>query len=161
MDTKAHRLATSKDFVKRFLNGYMLLPFGVNLRRMTPLERDHSRGLNGALAAEIRAELGARRISVRALAAMADIDRLTLRRYVNAERALNTAHVEAIAEALEMDPGELMARAVARRDEDPDQVGPGGNVVPIRPVSDPPPSVPESGVALDGEQDAGTSEFDD
>lgn len=126
---------------------------------MTPMERDPQRGLNGALAAQIRAELGASRISVRALAGMADIDRLTLRRYVNADRPLNTAHVEAIAQALGLDPGELMARAVARRNNEPQVYGPSED--DSQSVSDPSSSVPGSRAALEADQDAGTTDDDD
>lgn len=90
---------------------------------MTPVERDHERGLNGALAAEIRAELAVREKTQTWLADEAGVDRLTLRRYLKAQRAMNTALVEAIAEALQLDPGELMARAVTRRNAHPELYG--------------------------------------
>lgn len=91
---------------------------------MTPIEKDHGRGLNGALAAEIRAELAVRDRTTTWLAERAQMDRLTLRRYLKAERAMNTAIVEAVAEALGVDPGDLMAQAVARRDRYPELYGP-------------------------------------
>jgi len=93
---------------------------------MTPLERDHERGLNGALAAEVRAELAVQNRKQTWLAAKADMDRVTMRRYVMAERAMNTAIVEVIATALGVDAGELMARAVQRRNRYPDLYGPIG-----------------------------------
>lgn len=91
---------------------------------MSPIERDHERGLNGALAAEIRAELAVQDKTTTWLAAEAGMDRLTLRRYLKAERAMNTALVEGLAQALQVDPGALMARAVARRDAHPDLYSP-------------------------------------
>lgn len=93
---------------------------------MAPVEKDHGRGLNGALAAEIRSEMGVQNISGHKLADLAGIDRLTLRRYTRGERALTTATVEAVANALGLDPFELMRRAVDRRDREPHLYGPEG-----------------------------------
>ena len=101
---------------------------------MTPIERDHGRGLNGALAAEIRAELAVQEKTLTWLSAAAGIERLTLRRYIKAERAMNTALIEAIALALQMDPGELMARAVERRNKYPELYGP--DATPARSADD-------------------------
>lgn len=86
---------------------------------MAPVEKDPARGLNGALAAEIRAQQGARNIKTSALSELSGIERVTLTRYLKPTRPINTAVVEAIARALDMDPGELMARAIRRRDEEP------------------------------------------
>lgn len=105
-------------------NGYKALPFDWYGPRMTPLERDHERGLNGALAAEIRAELAVQDKSQTWLAEATEIDRLTLRRYLKAQRALNTATIEVIAAALDVEPGELMLRAAERRNKYPDLYGP-------------------------------------
>lgn len=91
---------------------------------MSPVEKDHARGLNGALAAEIRAEMGVKGISGHKLAELSGIDRLTLRRYTKGERAISTATMEAVAEALGLDPGDLMRRAVERRDADEATYGP-------------------------------------
>lgn len=91
---------------------------------MSPVEKDHARGLNGALAAEIRAEMGAQEISGHKLADMTGIDRLTLRRYTKGTRGLSTSTIEAIALALKVEPGELMVRAAARRDANPELYGP-------------------------------------
>lgn len=91
---------------------------------MTPLERDHERGLNGALAAEIRAELAVQNRKQTWLALKTDMDRVTLRRYLMAERAMNTALIEAISTALGLDEGELMTRAVQRRNRYPELYSP-------------------------------------
>lgn len=90
---------------------------------MAPVEKDHSRGLNGALAAEIRAEMGVQEVSGHQLAELSGIDRLTLRRYLKTERGWTTANVEAVSQALGLDPGELMRRAVERRDRQPEVYG--------------------------------------
>lgn len=91
---------------------------------MTPIEKDPSRGLNGALAAEIRSELAVRQLSQTWLSEASGIERLTLRRYLNGERQINTAVAESIAQALDLDPSDLMVRAVSRRDADPFHYGP-------------------------------------
>ncbi len=91
---------------------------------MSPIEKDHRRGLNGALAAEIRSELGAQDKTQTWLSDESGIERLTLRRYLKAERGMTTAVVEAVTEALGLDPGELMVRAVVRRDREPATYGP-------------------------------------
>lgn len=90
---------------------------------MSPVEKDPHRGLNGALAAEIRSELAVQDKSQTWLAEASGIERLTLRRYLKGERAINTSVAEAIAGPLGLDPGELLARAVARRDAHPDLYG--------------------------------------
>jgi transcriptional regulator with XRE-family HTH domain len=113
-------MATVKGLGKVSPNGYNLGPICGRVRDMTPVEKDSARGLNGALATEIRAQQGMRRMSTAKLALASGIERGTLTRYLEAKRPLNTAHVEAIAEAIGMDPGELMALAVRRRDEQPD-----------------------------------------
>lgn len=103
---------------------------------MSPVEKQHERGLNGALAAEIRAEMGVRQVSGHQLAADAGIDRLTLRRYLKAERAWTTANLEAVAHALGLDPGDLMIAAVRRRDANPSLYGPeSGGAASLRAVA--------------------------
>lgn len=92
--------------------------------RMSPVEKDHARGLNGALAAEIRAEMAVQGVSGHRLAELTGIDRLTLRRYTKGDRALTTSTVEAVALALDLAPGDLMMRAARRRDENPALYGP-------------------------------------
>lgn len=81
---------------------------------MTPIEKDHAKGLNGALAAEIRAEIAAQGRTNIEVAKTVGMDRVTFQRYVNTVRGMNTAITEAIADALNVDPGELMVRAVRR-----------------------------------------------
>ena len=81
---------------------------------MTPVEKDHSKGLNGALAAEVRAEIAAQGLTNVEVARRMDMNRETFQRYVNMKRGIDTAIVDAIGEALAVDPAELMGRAVRR-----------------------------------------------
>lgn len=91
---------------------------------MTPVQKDPHRGLNGALAAEIRSELAVRQLTQTWLAEASQIERLTLRRYLNGDRPINTAVAESIAEALGLDAAELLLRAVHRRDANWHEYGP-------------------------------------
>lgn len=91
---------------------------------MTPVQKDPHRGLNGALAAEIRSELAVRQLTQTWLAERSQIERLTLRRYLNGDRPINTAVAESIAEALDLDAAELLLRAVRRRDSNWHEYGP-------------------------------------
>lgn len=84
---------------------------------MTPIEMDHSRGLNGAIAGELRAERSRRRITFDALSARTGISKRTLIRVLNGERAINMAVLESICEALGVPPSDLIKIAQARLEE--------------------------------------------
>lgn len=81
---------------------------------MTPVETDHSEGLNGALAAELRAEIAAQRRTNTEVAETAGLKRVPFQRWINAERAITTSTADAICQALGVDTGEMYSRAVRR-----------------------------------------------
>ena len=81
---------------------------------MTPIELDHAKGLNGAIAGELRAERGRQRVTFDALADRTDISRRTLIRLLNGERAINMATLESISEALGVVPSEIIRAAEAQ-----------------------------------------------
>lgn len=81
---------------------------------MTPVEKDPAKGLNGALAAEMRAEISVQRRTNLEVSETAGVDRVSFQRYVNAKRPINTATAEAICNALGVDAGAMYARAVSR-----------------------------------------------
>lgn len=70
--------------------------------------------LNRAVAGEIRAELARRQWSQAELASKMGVDQMWLSRRLRAVKPLTLTEFEAIAEALEMTPAELMAAAVGR-----------------------------------------------
>ena len=70
--------------------------------------------LNRAVAGEIRAELARRQWSQTELATRMGVDQMWLSRRLRAVKPLTLTEFEAIAEALEMTPAELMAAAVGR-----------------------------------------------
>lgn len=82
------------------------------------IERDRGRGWNAAVAAQLRAERAARGLTVDELADRAGIPRRTLMRLLNAQRALDVAHLAALASAVDLSVGELLARAEARLEDD-------------------------------------------
>ena len=92
---------------------------------MTPVEKSHSGGLNGALAATLRAERAAQRLSIAALVAHMGISKSTVLRLLAGDRAIDVAHLAGFAEAFGMDPAELMRIAEQR-------VAPIATVTPIR-----------------------------
>lgn len=71
-------------------------------------------GLNAAVAAEIRAEMARRKLTVRQLAELADIPYGTLRRKMSAERYIDVAELEQIAAALELTSVEIVEAAERR-----------------------------------------------
>lgn len=83
---------------------------------MTPVEGDPARGLNAAIAAVLRAERAAKgeRITQDELAEAAGVPLVSLRRYLNGKRHINLAHLEAICDALGVDPRDVMADAARR-----------------------------------------------
>jgi transcriptional regulator with XRE-family HTH domain len=84
---------------------------------MSPIEKDPSRGMNAAVAAELRAERAARQLTVEQLAERSLIPKRTLLRLLNAERSINIEHLAAMAEALDTDPIRIMNRAEQRYED--------------------------------------------
>lgn len=78
---------------------------------MTPPIQEPREGLNAAVAAEIRAEQGRRKLSVQALAELTGIPYGSLRRYLNAERHIDVAVLAEICQALDVAPDEFIRRA--------------------------------------------------
>lgn len=78
---------------------------------MTPIELDHNKGLNGAIAGELRAERGRQRITYDQLAESTGIGRRTLIRILNGERAINMSVLEAISEAFNLAPSAIIQAA--------------------------------------------------
>lgn len=81
---------------------------------MTPLEKDHEKGLNGAIAAELRAERSAQRITFDRLEDLTEVPRRTLIRVLNGERAINMAMLELLCEVLDVPMSEISRRAEIR-----------------------------------------------
>lgn len=84
---------------------------------MSPIELDHGRGLNGAIAGELRAERARRRVTFDALATRSGISKRTLIRMLNGERAINMASLEAICEVLGAPPSRIIVAAQTRLEE--------------------------------------------
>ena len=62
---------------------------------MAPVEKSHSDGLNGALAAILRAERAAQRLSIADLVAHMGISKSTVIRLLAGDRAIDVAHLAA------------------------------------------------------------------
>lgn len=85
---------------------------------MTPVEKDPARGLNGAIAAELRAERAAMKITFDDVAERSGLSKRTVLRLFNAERAVTMAYLEAVCEAMGVQMSHITERAEARlRDE--------------------------------------------
>lgn len=80
---------------------------------MTPPIQEPGEGLNAAVAAELRAEQGRRKLSVPALAELADIPYGSLRRYLNAERHIDVSILAALCSAMGISPGDVIVAAAA------------------------------------------------
>lgn len=94
---------------------------------MTPVERDHAAGLNGALAAAMRAERAANGLTLDQVADRSGIPLVSVQRYMAGKRAIDVAALAALADALDLTPRELIEAAegrlarmdeIAARDED-------------------------------------------
>lgn len=94
---------------------------------MSPVEKDHAAGLNGALAAAMRGERAAKGLSLDQVADRSGIPVVSVQRYMAGKRAIDVATLAALAEALELSPRELIEAAesrlarmddIAARDED-------------------------------------------
>lgn len=83
---------------------------------MTPIERDPNKGLNGAVAAVLRAERAAasQRLTQDEIADKAEIPVVSLRRYLNGKRAIDMSVLSAICKAMGVDPQYVMAEANKR-----------------------------------------------
>ena len=81
---------------------------------MSPIDKDPNSGMNAALAATLRAERAAKRMTIDQLADRSGIPKRTLIRLINAERSLNIEHAVSLAEALDLPIEILIERAKAR-----------------------------------------------
>lgn len=81
---------------------------------MTPIEVDPAKGLNGAIAGELRAERGRAQMTFDALAERTHVSRRTLIRLLNGERPISMATLEAICEAFDVLPSDVLASAQDR-----------------------------------------------
>lgn len=93
---------------------------------MTPIEMDHGKGLNGAIAGELRAERSRKRVTFDELHERTDISRRSLIRLLNGERAINMASLESICRALKVSPSDVIARAQEQLVKECDAVSPEG-----------------------------------
>lgn len=87
---------------------------------MNPPVPGPTEGLNAAVAAELRAEAGAKRLSDKALAEKAGVNYASLRRWLGKdtgnERHIDVAVLSTLADALEISPVEIVDRARKRVD---------------------------------------------
>lgn len=85
---------------------------------MTPPVPGPKEGLNAAVAAQIRAEAAAANLTDKALAAKADVNYASLRRWLGKdsgnERHIDVAVLGSLADALGVPPAEIVQRAQAR-----------------------------------------------
>lgn len=81
---------------------------------MSLIEKDPSVGINAAVAAELRAERGAQKITVEALAQRSGVPKRTLLRLLNAERGIAVEPLTAIAGALNVPVSLVVSRAEER-----------------------------------------------
>lgn len=75
---------------------------------------EYGRVYTRAVAAELRAERGAKQLTVAEVADRSGIPEVSLQRYLSGKRDLATSKFAAIALALEVDPGEILDRATKR-----------------------------------------------
>lgn len=81
---------------------------------MTPPLPGPDAGLNAAVAAELRAEMGRKKISARDLAQLSEIPYGTLRRYLAAERHIDVAVLDQVTGALGVTPVDIVVAAQTR-----------------------------------------------
>ena len=86
---------------------------------MTPVEKDPSKGLNGAVVEVLRGERAAKRMTLEELAKKADMPYRTLFRYLSFERAVTMAVLEPVANALGVRPEWVMEQAAQRMEAKP------------------------------------------
>lgn len=75
---------------------------------------DHSTGLNGAVAAELRAELARQDLTQKDLARMSGVPAVSVQRYLAPSRAINVNALEKMARALGTSAMQVLAAAAAR-----------------------------------------------
>lgn len=95
--------------------GHGTYPRG-NIALMVPVERDPSKGLNAAVAAQLRAERAAADLTVEQLAREADMSPVSVQRYLRGKRHIDVAVLFQLAKALEVEPAEIVANAQRRAD---------------------------------------------
>lgn len=90
---------------------------------MAPSDRDPSEGINAAIAAELRAERAAKRLTIDELSDKSGIPRRTLLRLLAAERHINVDQLAGLAVGLGVSQSDLFARGAARlkREQEIDQ----------------------------------------
>lgn len=76
---------------------------------------EHDRGINGAIAAELRAERAARRMSNRDLADRSGVSKVSVQRYLAPTRTIPVDVLDVLATALGSSIGEIVTRAEERR----------------------------------------------
>lgn len=81
---------------------------------MAPPISQPDEGLNAAVAAELRAEQGRQKLSVKQLAAKSGVSYGSLRRYLDGERHIDVAVLEALAKGLGRSAVEIVASASTR-----------------------------------------------
>ncbi|WP_082628257.1 helix-turn-helix domain-containing protein [Actinobaculum massiliense] len=79
-----------------------------------PINNDPQSGLNGAVAAELRAEKAIQQTTFDDLAHQTGISKRTLIRILNADRIITTAYLESLCTALGITPIDIIARATKR-----------------------------------------------
>ena len=92
----------------------------------TFMSKDPSVGINAAVAAELRAERGAQKITVEALAQRSGVPKRTLLRLLNAERGIAMEPLAAIAGALNVPVSLVVSRAEERLERGGCRRRPGG-----------------------------------
>lgn len=85
---------------------------------MSLYEKDPSKGLNAAVAAELRAEKAASNLTLSDIARLSGVTKGSVQRYLAAERHIDMRTLNALALALGTTPGELIERAQERRARD-------------------------------------------
>ncbi|MDK7904840.1 helix-turn-helix domain-containing protein [Winkia sp. UMB0889B] len=81
---------------------------------MSPIDKGPKTGFNSYVAAELRAERSAKKMTYDQLAARSGVNRRTMARLLQAQRGIDTAHLASLCEALDVDVASLIERAETR-----------------------------------------------
>lgn len=81
---------------------------------MSPIDKGPATGFNSYVAAELRAERSAKKMTYDQLAARSGVNRRTMSRLLQAQRGIDTAHLASLCEALDVDVASLIERAETR-----------------------------------------------